>query len=91
MKTKTLNHIYHLCIFLMQIIALVSMGAKLAYHEWIWAIQHLGNFFLWTLVFVLSLQRDKYYELLKEAFNFLEELKEEKKIEKEEDMSNDIY
>ena len=50
------------------------MGYHLASHEVSWAINYLGNFLLWTLVLILSLQRDRYLRELLEVLDFLEEL-----------------
>ena len=61
-------------IFAMQILSLISMGYHLASHEVAWALNYLGNFLLWTLVLMLSLQRDRYLRELLEVLNFLEEL-----------------
>lgn len=88
MKTTKLQHTFRFGIFAMQIMSLVLTGAHLASHEWAWAVNYLGNFLLWTLILVLSLQRDKYLSLLMETFNFLEEIKkaEEEKEKKEKEL-----
>lgn len=75
MKTmKLLAAFFRFGIFAMQILSLISMGYHLASHEVSWAINYLGNFLLWTLVLILSLQRDRYLRELLEVLDFLEEL-----------------
>lgn len=72
--TKLLAALFRFGIFAMQILSLISMGYHLASHEVSWAINYLGNFLLWTLVLILSLQRDRYLRELLEVLDFLEEL-----------------
>ena len=72
--TKLLAAFFRFGIFAMQILSLISMGYHLASHEVAWAINYLGNFLLWTLVLILSLQRDRYLRELLEVLDFLEEL-----------------
>ena len=72
--TKLLAAFFRFGIFTMQTLSLISMGYHLASHEVAWAINYLGNFLLWTLVLILSLQRDRYLRELLEVFDFLEEL-----------------
>lgn len=75
MKTQKLQHYFRVGgIFVMQILYLISAGYYLAFREWAWAINFLGNFLLWTLVLILSLQRDRYLRELLEVLDFLEEL-----------------
>ena len=76
--TKLLAAFFRFGIFAMQILSLISMGYHLASHEVSWAINYLGNFLLWTLVLMLSLQRDRYFEWLIEALDLLEELNKAK-------------
>ena len=78
MKTPKLQSVFRFGIFAMQILSLISMGYHLASHEVAWAINYLGNFLLWTLVLMLSLQRDRYFEWLIEALDLLKELNKAK-------------
>ena len=71
---ELLAALFRFSIFAMQILSLISMGYHLASHEVSWAINYLGNFLLWTLVLILSLQRDRYLRELLEVLDFLEEL-----------------
>ena len=72
--TKLLAAFFRFGIFAMQILSLISIGYHLASHEVAWALNYLGNFLLWTLVLMLSLQRDRYLRELLEVLDFLEEL-----------------
>ena len=78
MKTPKLQSVFRFGIFAMQILSLISMGYHLASHEVAWVINYLGNFLLWTLVLMLSLQRDRYFEWLIEALDLLKELNKAK-------------
>lgn len=75
MKTTTLKHISCIGIIAMQITSLILTGIHLAVHEWAWALNYFGNFLLWSLVLMLSLERDIYLRKLRKTLDFLEELR----------------
>ena len=78
MKTPKLQSVFRFGIFAMQILSLISTGYHLASNEVAWAINYLVNFLLWTLVLMLSLQRDIYLRELLEVLDLLKELNKAK-------------